>query len=330
MLCLCLALLSNAQDGAADRSALLQRSAAVRARMLTDSMPMTAVQLDTLQAMAARSHGPAVTRLLQQALVISDSIQDLTRERDVLAALAANYERTGHSGEALQATHAVHFLNDSLTSLAHTQALEELRAQQESERQQWEAKNAAQEKVLQAQHDELTHLRHRQQQTYGVAGALVLILMIVMGLVLFRGGRRNRNGNGQVADEQVAAVMPLRKNTLRPPEAVAEAVTDPTIIPVRPVPDADDMVLLSLFHKRMPERLQALKEARSRGDQEKVLRVITSIRPQLIHHDEARFTERCARLIAAGQAVLEETSRTDLDGLIADVELALGAPFSEK
>ena len=89
-------------------------------------------------------------------------------------------------------------------------------------------------------------------------------------------------------------------------------------------------MLLSLFRKRIPERLQALKEARSRGDHEKVLRVITSIRPQLVHHDANRFSERCARLIAAGEAVLDEASRDDLDRLIADVELALATTTGTK
>ncbi len=326
----CLALFSSAQNGASDRNDLIARSAAIRARMMADSMPMTAVQADTLQAMAARSKGPAAIRLLQQALVISDSIQDLARERDALNALAATYERTGNAGDALQATRAAHFLGDSLSSMSHAKALEELRAQQEAERQQWEATKATQEKELQAQRDELAQLRHLQQQTYGVAGSLVVILLIVMGMVLFRAARRKREGSGQVAAAPVAPVPLPRRNTLRP--------TEPVPVPVQEVPttetgreiDADDAVLLSLFRKQMPERLQALKEARSRGDHVKVLRVITSIRPQLLHHDAERFTDRCARLIASGPAVLEEASRHDLDGLIADMERALGGPFSGK
>ena len=128
----------------------------------------------------------------------------------------------------------------------------------------------------------------------------------------------------------VAPVAPPRTNTLRP--------TEPAPIPVQEAPirgpdnaiDADDAVLLSLFRKRMPERLQALKEARSRGDHEKVLRVITSIRPQLVHHDAERFTELCTRLIAAGPTVLEETARSERDGFISDVERSLGGPFSGK
>jgi hypothetical protein len=329
VLCFCVPLFSNAQVGATDRDALIERSAGVRARMIADSVPMTAVQVDTLQAMAARSREIAAIRLLQQALIISDSIQDLARERDVLIALGVAYERASKAENALQSTRAAHFLSDSLISMAHAQALGELRGQQEAERLQWEGKKAAQEEEMQVLRDELEHLRHRQQQTYGVAGALVVVLLIVMGLVLFRVGRMKRTLAAQAASGTVERQEP-RRNKLRP--------TGSATVPVQETPatepdlsiDADDAVLLSLFRKRMPERLQALKEARSRGDHEKVLRVITSVRPQLVHHDAERFTERCARLIAAGPTVLEEGSRNDLDGLIDDLERALGGAFRGK
>jgi len=298
--------------------------------MLADSIPMTDAQVDTLQAMAARSKGTAAIHLLQQALVIADSIQDLAREQRALAALATAYERSGRADDALLATRAADFLNDSRMSVVHAQRLQELRTQQETERQQWEATRAMQDKELQTLRDELEQLRHRQQETYGVAGALVIILLIVAGLVFTRAGRRKRKGRGQLADGPVTPIAQPRRNTLRPTEPATDPVQETPATQADPAIDTDDVVLLSLFRKRMPERLQALKEARSRGDHEKVLRVITSIRPQLLHHDAERFTERCTRLIAAGQAVLEEASRPDLDGLIADVERALGGPFSGK
>jgi hypothetical protein len=75
----------------------------------------------------------------------------------------------------------------------------------------------------------------------------------------------------------------------------------------------------------MPERLRTLQEARSRGDYEKVVRVLASMRPQLASHDAPRFAARCAGLIAARETVLEAVHAPDLDRLIADVELALRA-----
>lgn len=93
--------------------------------------------------------------------------------------------------------------------------------------------------------------------------------------------------------------------------------------PATVVPTASDDVLLAMFRKRMPERLADLKEAREHDDAEKVARVIHSIRPQLVHHDPVRFTERCTRLMAAGNDVLSPVYRADLDRFVWEVDRTL-------
>lgn len=81
--------------------------------------------------------------------------------------------------------------------------------------------------------------------------------------------------------------------------------------------------LLAMFRTRIPERLAALKDARARGDAEQVASIIHAVRPQLVDHDPAVFTERCDRLLAAGVQVLAGAHHADLDAFVQDVERAL-------
>ena len=76
-----------------------------------------------------------------------------------------------------------------------------------------------------------------------------------------------------------------------PPAAAAPA-------PVTTAAENEDAVLLELVKRRSVERLITLREARTNGDREKVVRVVRSLKPQLVSLDAAYFNELCGRLVA--------------------------------
>jgi len=314
-----------AQDGALDRTKLPQGSPQVRARMAKDKAPMEAAWVDSLIMKAERSSPPTALRFLEYALVIADSVRDRVLERDLLYRLSTEQERAGKSKPALVSLRAAHFLKDSLaseeaerSSLHTTQRFEVQRRElQELQAQHAEEINKARE--------ELQRAMERVRMVNITAAVVIAILLITLTLSLIRLRRLQRKPKEPATfapTTELPILVEPKKNTLRPGNVAPAPESDTPV--VQGDPEAD--MLRALFRKRMPERLQALKEARGRGDHEKVGRVLASMRPQLAQHDGPLFTERCSRLLEAREGVLSAEHASDLDRLIADVEQALLDP----
>ena len=315
-------LLAQAQDEALDRTLLPQGRAAVRARMLKENVPFGTAWVDTLVAAASTAKPAVALRHLQHALVIADSLQDRGRERDLLFRLSSAQERVGKSKEALLSLRAAHFLKDSLATVELGRSAVYAAQLIEEEQRKWTQ--------LQAEHAEAIGLAQEDHRVASerarmiLIGGVIVIVLLLVALVwsLKRTAllilKQSTRATVEVQAMRPTATQP-RQNALRP---VATGPASPVEVSVPPA-DAEAEMLLALFHKRMPERVQALKEARLRSDQEKVLRVLASMRPQLTQHDGTRFTARCVRLIAAGERVLLPEFANELDRLIADVDQAL-------
>jgi len=318
----CTPLLTQAQEGALDRTLLPQGKASVRARMLKEKVPFEPSWVDTLIAAASTAEPALALRHLEHALVLADSVRDRSRERDMLFLLSSAQERVGKSKDALLSLRSAHFLKDSLATVELDRSVASTAEQIKGEQlklMQLHAEHAEAMRVVQ----EDNRIASERARMLLIGGVIVIVLLLIAlvwslkrtALLILKQSTR--------ATVEVQAMRPTptqpRQNALRP---VATGPASPVEVSVPPA-DAEAEMLLALFHKRMPERVQALKEARLRSDQEKVLRVLASMRPQLAHHDGTRFTERCARLIAAGERVLLPEFANELDRLIADVDQAL-------
>jgi hypothetical protein len=318
----CTALLSVAQDSALDRSKLPQGSRIVRARMLKEKVPVDPTWLDTLVVKAAHAKPVIALRHLESAVVIADSLKDRSRERDLLFKLAAAQERVGKPKDALASLGAAHFLKDSLAAAA-LQRSSSLTAQQiaeaHDELQRLQTEHGAAMKSLHGQHEKA---RERSRMLLMAAGGVILMMLLVLVWSLMQNARLRR-----ASKERASVELPITPPVQEPPRQNALRHVVPAAGPIVEVPvapaDPEADMLLALFHKRMPERLQALTDARDRGDHEKVGRVLASMRPQLAQHDGLLFNERCARLIAAREHVLSSEYAGHLHQLVADVEQVL-------
>lgn len=318
LLFVCLTTVAVGQDSALDRSKLPQGSRALRARVLKDGMAFASVTVDTLRMKAEGAKPLIALRHLENAVVIADSLKDRSRERDLLFTLAEAQERAGKPKDALASLRAAHFLKDSLAMVeaqrsASATAQQVLEAHDELQRLQ-----AAHGDAMKAMQERLERALDQWRALLIGAGSIILLLLGVLVWALMRIARIKRVSHTPRTVEVPAApvVEAPKPNALRPVAPVAEPRID---LPVEPA-DPEAGMLLALFHKRMPERLQALTDARDRGDHEKVGRVLATMRPQLAQHDGGRFNDRCARLIAAREQVLSPEYASDLHQLIADVE----------
>jgi len=168
---------------------------------------------------------------------------------------------------------------------------------------------------------ELKILRDREarweRSTWIGAGACVLMFAFL--LLLLRRDRTAAKSEAQALrgelDSLRASMPPAPLGGTGPASItpVATKAAEPPVV-VR------DEVLLGMFRKRGPERLATLRDARARGDHEKVTRVVHTLKPQLTAIDAASFEALCAALTAKDAVNDQPRWNTLLDRL----EAALG------
>lgn len=196
------------------------------------------------------------------------------------------------------------------------------------------AKNALE--VMSADHE-----RRSNMALMAIGGGLVALLLSV--LFFFLHIRRLRAELKELRQEAIWLRMVGKKGT--EPTVVASSFTPvspvqselpevlkpsaPPAPPPQPVPSPsfnqeEDAMLLALVRRRGEERLQTLRDARSRGDIDKVLRVVHSLKPQLVSLDAPYFTELCGRLVTSDPRVDPGQWSADLDRFEAGMARVLG------
>lgn len=170
-------------------------------------------------------------------------------------------------------------------------------------------------------------LYHMEQRSdawmYAALASLAIGLLVATGL-LYR--------LGQVGQRQASALEELRQELARavrnrPAAAGPQERTHPVATPPGPgagtlaagVDKAMAPVASGMFRKDAPERLTTLLDARKRGDAEKVLRVLATLKPQLLAYDAARFAPLIAALRAPDAAAHATQWNKDLDLLEAAI-----------
>lgn len=168
--------------------------------------------------------------------------------------------------------------------------------------------------------------RREEYALYAMIGGLVLLLLSVLFFSLHI--RRQRAELKEVRQELTWLRMVAKKGT--EPTVVATSVAPPAppkvelpqVVqppPVSPAPAVaaerteEDAMLLALVRRRGVERLQTLREARATGDNDKVVRVVHTMKPQLVSLDAPYFTELCGRLVSTDPRMDPARWAEDLD-----------------
>lgn len=158
-----------------------------------------------------------------------------------------------------------------------------------------------------------------------IGGGVVALLFTVLFFFLYI--RRSRAELKELRQEVIWLRMVSKKGVeptvvassfapVAPPQVELPPVLAPPPAPTPQPPvynPEEEAVLLALVRRRGEERLQTLRDARSRGDIDKVVRVVHSMKPQLVSLDAHYFTELCGRLVTSDPRTDPAQWSADLD-----------------
>lgn len=253
-----------------------------------------------LRAYAKRHEQPPGLRFMQELAADVDTLNLPSTAAEVHRGLAQEYA----SKRRWQAAYWEMLLTDSLVQVyeARSESIEV--ADLTKEREWWTAR---QDSI----HEESAQARAEWSQAWSQAQrqadnwkwtALVMLGLFVLAVafLLYRAGSTARRRHATIAAlrEELEAV---RKE--RPEQRAAASLQPPyarrSQAPAAPQPTVDEAmrpVALGMFRKGAPERLATLRDARQRGDTEKVMRVVATLKPLLTGLDRDRSAALMARL----------------------------------
>lgn len=265
-------------------------------------------------------------RVLEEAALIADSAQlfgnEALRAHQGLMDLYAgqgNWRKAFEESRTVQELQSREQQRELDFAVASEQSkLELIEARRDSVESAWRTEQA----VVNAERDRFRNGMQRWQ----LIAAVLLVVAVVVGFIGLASARKQRRsvearmqqlaGEVEQLRSRMAAMVPP---STHPPPVVQGIAVDPVQVPVAPEV-GEDALLLGMFRKQAPERLQALRAARSAGDHDKVRRVVSALRPQLFAMDEPRFAPLHAAITAADAPSDPDTWNTMLDRFEQAVE----------
>lgn len=254
--------------------------------------------------------------LLKEACTLADSLRRPDLGVMARRMLAKRHAAAGQYALAFAASQGA----DSLDHLRELDEAAEVAARHAAERQQLEvAADSLLQTGLQRERtmaQAIVELQTKADRWMLIALAVLLLALLLVVWLLYRAGRMSTRLQGTI--ENLRKDVGDRKVRPVPPPVDEE----PTAVQVPPtvVDEAMKPVVEGLFRKAAPERLQTLRDARQRQDIEKTLRVVASVKPQLLAFDAERFGPLIARLKAPGAASDALQWSADLDALEKGIE----------
>ncbi len=204
---------------------------------------------------------------------------------------------------------------------AVTVGLEKVRiAAQLAERDSLQARSDA---ALLSAREEIVRAKESTRRWIMATAVTALLALVALLVMFYRAGQHQKRTIAELDGfrKEIEALKAAPRNRLReePVVPVAAPITSADAFVVQEVKAADgveverDELLVGMFRKMAPERLRTLRDARSRGDHEKVVRVVHSLKPQLVNLDAAYFGDLCRRLVSVDAPADEAQWKDDLD-----------------
>lgn len=313
-------------------------------RVLVSAMKRVIAQADSTgpseKAVEARLELAALVKdkeaipLLDAAAALSDSLNDGWLEGKVRVALSKRLSAMGNHKRANAEVLRALELGEKVTAANNERQAKEAAdqiAKHLIERDSLigvreEALSLAQKQIGLAQKEIAT------REWMLVATAALAVVIIAVLIIVLRRAQRKAIGKLRAEVEgfrsrigEMTVAMEAMKRKLDQPAVVAPSMPAEPTQPTIAGPDAatHDPLVLALFRNQAPERLATFKDARLRGDIEKAVRVVHTLKPSLVSLDAARFTLLCARLVAPGYTG-STAWNADADAFTASIEALLG------
>ena len=162
----------------------------------------------------------------------------------------------------------------------------------------------------------------QQQETWKWALIMVaLVGALMLAAFVWSNGRSRKRMRADIealrAELAASRVQPMNRVRDRPtPPSVVPPDPEPVVEAPRPISAKEpDRLVLDIFRTSAPERLSTLKQARAQGDTDKVVRVVHTLKPQLMALDPGRFGPLCASLTEPGASGDRMRWNAELDRL---------------
>ena len=292
-----------------------QRAALAHADSIGEPLP----RIEGRMALAGLLPTPEAILLLRSASALADSMELLSLEIRSRTVLASLLNDAGKSAEAYKEATTLLGLEQRSAAQARDSSqavrsalLAESEAAIDSTNRAGAALNAALALRL---HQEGS----RSRLWMWIAIASCAIFLAVLAWLLQRMGRVSRKLHQDISSLQVEVnELQRARNRKREEPATEKAIgTDPgprsATSPPYDLDAAMDPIVLAMFRKSAPERLLALRAARTSTDNDKVVRVVHSMRPQLVSFDTERFAPLCAAITAPNTSADTKRWNMDLD-----------------
>lgn len=295
---------------------------------LADSAGDARTSVELRSALAARLKPKEAVKLMEEAVMLADSAGLLDERLSAREELAVHLFRAGdrkgayeRSREAAQGRAELMKDRGRENALLLQRAGERWQAERDSVELVWNARlKTADDRAARAEAD-------ADRWMWIAVGAGVLLLFTVLLLVLrsSRAAQRTRKELAALRAE-IEVLKPAPKNRLREtapaPAPIVEAPPVAEVLPPPAVPEADPLAL-AFLRKMAPERLGVLRDARARGDHDKVVRVVHTLKPQLVALDAGLFTDLCAAITAKEAVLNTPVWSADVDRFEKAVEQAI-------
>ena len=321
----------RAQDGSVPESAASIKAAIAQHKkdiVSADSTKDHAAALRLRMALGSLSKPKEAQVLYAEAVQLADSLDRTEDELEARKALARTLAARGQTKQAYE--EAMRTVDKSAEWLAQQAEIssakaDDMRRSASMERDSLLALADA------GRRDAESRIRDAQMDVefwmlIGIGAIAVGLVILLVMLLMNRSALRRQREEIQALRSDINALLDRAQNRWREPVVtvpVPERAPDQPAPIQTPVPtSAVDPMVLAVFRKQGPERLATLREARSRGDHEKVQRVVHTLKPQLVHFDPA-FAQLCARLTDAGAVHDGSRWNSDLDTLEGSVSKLL-------
>lgn len=279
----------------AERDSLKALQTGLRAALhRADSAGDLRARIDARFELAPQLKGKEQVRLLLEAAALAEEAARPDVQLKAHRALAIAYRTTGDGKRAWEQQALVVEALDRQVAALELRAQERADSLQRRNRQEQEDLRADLARTGQQVAVEAQAERQRGRTWMIVLGGVTLVAVLWSLLGRMRARRDLARWRSTIVG-LTARVRELEERAAVAPVALVRTEVRPSTSRTTLVPESG---VLAVFRMRGADRLAALQDALQRDDQEKVVRVVHTLKPHLVALDEARFGGLCADITA--------------------------------
>jgi len=285
---------------------------------------------NTEQAMALRIELAKIVpsaeaiKLLEKAASIASYLTLQKDELEIRTTLAEQYRRSGKSLDALNEMIRIRSLLEALSKTGADDLERQQLVFMNVHRSTVDSLNAVASAERTNAEQKIAEIEERAIRWQWAAIGLGVMWVITSLFLFYRSGKAQERSRTSIAELRTELATLKSTSAINIREEPKRERTAPVEEKIETVPaEKLDAVLVAMFRKMAPERIAAFDEAMLRQDHEKVMRVVQSMRPQMMGMDPERSALLYAKLKATDVKVDPENWTSFLNEFRAAVETLL-------